>query len=141
MRLLHLSISIAMFLIIIPISQLILAYVIPYVVIGDTIRFWPLVAAGTLGLFPPIFCGCYFLVACLQNVDFNEWLKNFYKILLLISYFVGVYTILETIFLWLFPQWQLDMMLLIYPVAIFIVAITPRLMKHFKVWGKSTADQ
>ncbi|MDH5451019.1 MAG: hypothetical protein OEY24_00400 [Candidatus Bathyarchaeota archaeon] len=67
-----------------------------------------------------------------QNPNSGKWIRQFTKVFLLSSYFVGIFFILETSFLLLFPEGYFEIQLYLYAVAIFIVAFTPRLLVFVK---------
>lgn len=132
-RLPSLVIAFAMFSMFAPILYGFLYYVFPYFASVEPFRFWPIILFGAPIMPLPFLAGFYFMAFAFgQKSNPKEWISYLPKTYLLLLYFVGVFFILENSFLLLFPEGDLDIQFFLYAVAGFIVAFTPRLIKHVK---------
>jgi hypothetical protein len=130
-RMISLFISLLMFLAIIPTLTVALFHISSFEASLETVRLWPFAAVGIIGSFPFIFGGSYFLAYAVgQNPEYSKWLEQLPIILLGMLCFVGVFVIMETSLLSLFPQSPVEIRLLLYPVAVIIFALIIRLIKH-----------
>ena len=133
-RLIGLIIAFAMFVMFAPILHISLHYIFPYFASADSPILWPILLLIVMISIPPfVGAGYFWFYALRQSPKSRKWIiKYLPKTYLIAFYAVGIFFILENLFLLLFPQGYPEIQYFLYAVATAIVAFTPHLVKHIK---------